>query len=70
MTGSDFDYVFAEVGPTIRQDLEVEDIPACQRQDENGVSFSPILLVPAGRKAEVPDQVGKYSKRMEGMCAA
>jgi len=39
LTNSDFDYVYAEVGPNIRQDIEVEDTLLVNGKMKNGVSF-------------------------------
>ena len=39
LTNSEFDYVYAEAGPNIRQDIEVEDILLVNGKMKNGVSF-------------------------------
>ena len=39
LTGSEFEFVYAEVGPNIRQDIEVEDTLLVNGKMKNGVSF-------------------------------
>ncbi|MBP5640568.1 MAG: Gfo/Idh/MocA family oxidoreductase [Victivallales bacterium] len=39
LTGSDFDYVYSEVAPNLRKDLEVEDMILVNGKMKNGVSF-------------------------------
>jgi predicted dehydrogenase len=39
MTGSDFEYVYAEVGPNIRHDIVVEDTILINGKMKNGVNF-------------------------------
>jgi predicted dehydrogenase len=39
LTDSEIDYVYAEVGPNIRQDIEVEDVLLVNGKMKNGVSF-------------------------------
>jgi len=67
MTGSDFDYVYAEVGPNIRNDIEVEDTLLVNGKMKNGVSF---LFDPSWSRLEerfsVPGPGWEiYPKRME-----
>ncbi len=67
MTGSDFDHVFAEVGPNIRQDMEVEDTLLVSGKMKNGVSF---LFDPSWsrleERLEVPGPGWEiFPKRME-----
>lgn len=65
MTGSDFDYVYAEVGPNIR-DIEEEDIIMVNGKMKNGVSF---LLDPSWSRHEekvtTPVNWDLFPKRME-----
>ena len=65
LTGSDFEYVYAEVGPNIR-DIEEEDIILVNGKMKNGVSF---LLDPSWSRHEekVPTPVDWdfFPKRME-----
>jgi UDP-N-acetylglucosamine 3-dehydrogenase len=67
MTNSDFDYVYAEAGPNIRQDLEVEDTLLVNGKMKNGVSF---LFDPSWsrleERLEVPGPGWEiFPKRME-----
>jgi len=67
LTGSDFDYIYAEVGPNIRTDIEVEDIILVNGKMKNGVSF---LFDPSWsrleERLEVPGPGWEvYPKRME-----
>jgi len=67
ITGSDFDYVFAEAGPNIRKDIEVEDNLLVNGKMKNGVSF---LLDPSWSRLEerlkVPGPGWEiFPKRME-----
>ncbi|MBR6373871.1 MAG: Gfo/Idh/MocA family oxidoreductase [Victivallales bacterium] len=39
LTGSDFDYVYSQVAPNLRPDLEVEDMILATGKMKNGVSF-------------------------------
>ena len=39
LTGSDFDFVYSEVAPNLRKDLEVEDMILVNGKMKNGVSF-------------------------------
>ena len=39
LTGSDFDYVYSEVAPNLRSELEVEDMILVNGKMKNGVSF-------------------------------
>ena len=39
LTGSDFDYVYSEVAPNLRKDLQVEDMILVNGKMKNGVSF-------------------------------
>lgn len=51
ITGSDFEYIFAEVGLNIRTDIEEEDVILVNGKMKNGVSF---LLDPSWSRHEVP----------------
>lgn len=67
LTNSEFDYIFAEVGPNIREELEVEDIILVNGKMKNGVSF---LLDPSWsrleERLEVPGPGWEvFPKRME-----
>ena len=67
LTNSDFDYVYAEAGPNIRQDIEVEDTLLVYGKMKNGTSF---LFDPSWsrleERLEVPGPGWEiYPKRME-----
>ena len=67
LTNSDFDYVYAEAGPNIRQDIEVEDVMLINGKMKNGTSF---LFDPSWsrleERLEVPGPGWEiYPKRME-----
>jgi predicted dehydrogenase len=67
LTRSDFEYVYAEAGPNIRPDLEVEDIMLINGKMRNGTSF---LFDPSWsrleERLEVPGPGWEiYPKRME-----
>lgn len=67
LTASDFEYIYAEVGPNIRTDIEVEDILLVNGKMKNGVCF---LLDPSWsrleEKLEVPAPGWEiFPKRME-----
>ena len=67
LTNSEFDYIFAEVGPNIRVDIEVEDILLVNGKMKNGVSF---LFDPSWsrleERLEVPGPGWEvFPKRME-----
>jgi UDP-N-acetylglucosamine 3-dehydrogenase len=67
LTNSDFDYVYAEAGQNIRQDIEVEDILLINGKMKNGVSF---LFDPSWsrleERLEIPGPGWEiYPKRME-----
>lgn len=67
LTGSDIDYIYAEAGPNIRTDLQVEDILLVNGKMKNGVSF---LLDPSWsrleERLEVPGPGWEvFPKRME-----
>ena len=67
LTGSDFEYVFATVGPNLRTDIEEEDILLVNGKMKNGVSF---LLDPSWSRLEerlkVPGPGWEiFPKRME-----
>lgn len=49
LTDSDFEYIYAETGPNIRTDIEVEDILLVNGKMKNGVSF---LLDPSWSRHE------------------
>ena len=67
LTNSDFDYIYAEVGPNIRQDIEVEDTLLVNGKMKNGVSF---LFDPSWSRLEERLEVPApgweiFPKRME-----
>ncbi|HBL74195.1 MAG: hypothetical protein A2W90_17740 [Bacteroidetes bacterium GWF2_42_66] len=67
LTNSEFDYVYAEAGPNIRQDIEVEDILLVNGKMKNGVSF---LFDPSWSRLEERLEVPApgweiFPKRME-----
>lgn len=67
LTNSDFDFVYAEAGPNIRQDIEVEDTMLINGKMKNGTSF---LFDPSWsrleERLEVPGPGWEiYPKRME-----
>ncbi|NLI72936.1 MAG: Gfo/Idh/MocA family oxidoreductase [Bacteroidales bacterium] len=67
LTNSEFDYIYAEVGPNLRTDIEVEDILLVNGKMKNGVSF---LFDPSWsrleERLEVPGPGWEiYPKRME-----
>lgn len=66
LTGSDFEYVYAEVGPNIRTDIEEEDVIMVNGKMRNGVSF---LLDPSWsrheEKVNTPLNWDLFPKRME-----
>ncbi len=67
ITGSDFEYVYAEAGPNLRKDIEVEDNLLVNGKMKNGVSF---LLDPSWSRLEerlkVPGPGWEiFPKRME-----
>lgn len=67
ITGSDFDFVYAEAGPNFRQDIEVEDNLVINGKMKNGISF---LFDPSWSRLEerltVPGPGWEiYPKRME-----
>ena len=67
LTSSDFEYVFAEVGPNMRTDIEVEDILLVNGKMKNGISF---LFDPSWsrleERLEVPGPGWEiFPKRME-----
>lgn len=67
LTGSEFEFVYAEVGPNIRQDIEVEDTLLVNGKMKNGVSF---LFDPSWSRLEERLEVPApgweiYPKRME-----
>ena len=49
LTGSDFEYIYAEVGPNIRPDIVEEDVILVNGKMKNGVSF---LLDPSWSRLE------------------
>ncbi|WP_172594403.1 Gfo/Idh/MocA family protein [Mariniphaga sediminis] len=67
LTNSDFEYIFAEAGPNIRKELEVEDILLVNGKMKNGVSF---LFDPSWSRMEERLEVPApgwevFPKRME-----
>ncbi len=67
LTGSDFDHIYAEVAPNIRDDLEVEDLILVNGKMTDGTAF---LLDPSWSRHEERIPVPgpgweKYPKRME-----
>jgi len=67
LTNSEFDYVYAEAGPNIRQDIEVEDTLLVNGKMKNGTTF---LFDPSWsrleERLEVPGPGWEiYPKRME-----
>ena len=67
LTNSEFEYIFAEVGPNIRTELEVEDILLVNGKMKNGISF---LFDPSWsrleERLEVPGPGWEvFPKRME-----
>lgn len=67
MTGSDFDFIYAEAGPNIRKDIQVEDNLLVNGKMKNGVSF---LLDPSWSRLEERLKVPApgweiFPKRME-----
>lgn len=67
MTNNEFDYVYAEAGPNMRQDIEVEDTLLISGKMKNGTSF---LFDPSWsrleERLEVPGPGWEiYPKRME-----
>ena len=67
LTGSDYEYIYAEVGPNIRPDIEEEDVILVNGKMKNGVSF---LLDPSWSRLEERLKVPApgweiFPKRME-----